>query len=136
MEESEIRKKLAKKRKDILENSRKMNEQLDKLRLEDVKKVAKEIADVFPKEVSKETFEQIVAIIAKYQKKNDDAIQKLFEMESQKRIIELQNTDINDPDWWAKASAAKMLGITIPGMEESMKFPLEKKRTKSRNNAK
>ncbi|MFA6097623.1 MAG: hypothetical protein WC788_08445 [Candidatus Paceibacterota bacterium] len=115
--ENEIRKKLEKSRKKILENSRKINEELDRLRLEEVKKVAKEIADILPGEISKKTFDQIVAILSKYQRKNDAAVQKLLEMESQRRVTELQNTDVNDPDWWAKASAAKLLGITIPGME-------------------
>jgi len=128
--ESEIRKKLEKSRKRILENSRKMNEELDRLRLEEVKKIAKEIVSVFPGEVSKETFEQIMAIVAKYQKKHENTIQKFLDMDRQKQIIELSNISIDDESYWPKIIAAKELGIPVPEIEESMKLPSEKKRTK------
>ena len=128
--ESEIRKKLEKSRNKILENSRKMNEELDRLRLEEVKKVAREIVSVFPGEVSKETFEQIIAIVAKYQKKYENAIQKFLDMDRQKQIIELSNISIDDESYWPKIIAAKELGIPVPEIEESMKLPSEKKRTK------
>lgn len=114
---NETRNKLEKSRTKILENSRKLNEELDRLRLEEVKKVANEIVNVFPREVSNETFEQIVAVVAKYQKKHEDAIKNFLDMDRQKQIIELENTSIDDPDWWTKASVAKMHGIKIPGME-------------------
>lgn len=132
MEESEsaIIKKLKESREKILENSRKLNEELDRLKREEVEKIAKEIAGVFPGGVSQETFERIVTIIAKYQKKNYDAIQNLLDMDRQKQIIELENTRIDDPDWWAKASTAKMLGVTIPGME--MEDVLKRNRGKTK----
>ncbi len=41
----------------------------------------------------------------------------MLEADRKQRIIELQNTRIDDPDWWAKASVAAMLGIKIRGMD-------------------
>lgn len=132
MEESQIRKKLEKSRKKILENSRKMNEEIDRIKLEEVTGVANEIRDLFPDGIPEEIFQQIVAVIAKYQKKHEDAIQRFLEMNRQKQIIELENTRIDDEDWWAKASSAKFLGITIPGMEESLKMPAKKRNSNKR----
>lgn len=130
MKESEIRKKLKKSREKILENSRKMNEEIDRIKLEEVTGVANEIKNLFPDGIPEEIFQRIVTVIAKYRKKHEDAIQKFLEMNRQKQIIELENTKIDDEDWWAKASAAKSLGIEIPGME--MENVLERSRRKAK----
>jgi len=130
MKESEIRKKLKESKEKILENSRKMNEEIDRIKLEEVKEVAKEIKDLFPNGISEQTFGRIMGIIAKYQKKKEEPFFKLLEMERTRRILELEDTRIDDPDWWTKASAAKLLGIEIPGMEESLRLSPRKKKIK------
>lgn len=132
MEESEIRKKLKASKEKILENSRKMNEEIYRIKLEEVTGVANEIRDLFPDGVPEEIFQRIVTVIAKYQKKHEDAIQKFLEMNRQKQIIELENTKIDDENWWAKASSAKFLGIEIPGMEESLRLSPRKRNTNKR----
>ncbi len=132
MKESEIRKKLKESKEKILENSRKMNEEIDRIKLEEVKEVAKEIKDLFPDGISEQTFGRIMAIIAKYQKKKEEPFFKLLEMERTRRILELEDTRIDDPDWWTKASAAKFLGIEIPGMEESLRLSPRKRNSNKR----
>ncbi len=126
-DENDFRKKLKEMTKETLENQQKWNEELKKIKLKEAEEVAKEIIDAIPECNSRETFEKIVDIVTAYQTKKEEPLKKFLEMNNQRYIIELQNTNIDDPDWWAKASAAKALGIIIPGMKEFIDLPPKKK---------
>lgn len=107
-----------KKGKQILARSKEFDKQLVEFKRKEAEEVAKKITVLFPKCKTRETFEKIVEILTAFQAKTEKPFHKLLEIENQRRIMELQNTRIDDPDWWAKASVATMHGIIIPGMEK------------------
>ena len=120
-DKQESRKRLKKQRKEMMEDRKRIEEEIASFKLKEVEGIADKIAELFPGGISDSIRGSILAILLEFQKKNEEPFNKLLEMERVRRIMELQDTGISDPDWWAKASEAKFLGIEIPGMEDFSK---------------
>lgn len=122
----EVKERLKQKEEKILEDSRKFNKELARLKLEEVEEITRKIVAVIPGEVPDMTFGAIMAIIAEYQKKKEEPFIKLMEMQRQREIMDLMNTRLDDPDYWTKANVGMLLyKIKIPGTEN---LPAMKKR--------